>query len=260
MNILDQIVLTKRGELLELKKFKNLERIKREVFEMQRKYSPRDFAGTFADHDSIKLIAEIKLASPSHGRLTELSHIDLAKIYADSPADAISVLTEKKYFHGKLEFVKEVKKIASQPVLRKDFILDEYQIYETFLAEADAFLLIASVLTKKQLVDFINIGKSLKLSALVEVHNEHELTKAVECKADIIGINNRDLMTMKIDLATTERLARLIPNNIIIISESGINSGADVRHLKSTGVRGILVGSSIVKESDPLKKIMELKL
>lgn len=259
MKRLDQIISIKKQELSELKKAKSLEQIRREVFELEKNYKSRDFFAIFADRDSVKLIAEIKLVSPSHGRLTSISYIDLAKIYAQSPADAISVLTEKRFFGGNLSFIKEVKGIISQPILRKDFIVDEYQIYETYLARADAFLLIASILSKKQLAEFLALGKSLNLSSLVEVHTNGDLTKALSSGAEIIGINNRDLTTMKTDLTTTERLVGLIPSGKVIISESGINSTDDVRRLEKVGINGILVGTSIVTAPDPLKKIKELK-
>jgi indole-3-glycerol phosphate synthase len=236
-----------------------VENKKQEVLELKKKYQPRDFKSIFADRNSIKLIAEIKLASPSEGQMTSLSHLDLAKIYAESSADAISVLTESKYFQGHIDFLAEVKEICVQPILRKDFIIDEYQIFESFIAKADAILLIAAILTQEQLTRFLNSAKSLGLSVLVEIHNETDLAKTLEAEAEIIGINNRDLTTMKIDLTTAEKLVALIPKDKIIISESGINSAEDVRYMKSLGVHGILVGTAIVRSADQMEKIKELK-
>ncbi|MDP4000655.1 MAG: indole-3-glycerol phosphate synthase TrpC [bacterium] len=259
MKMLKDFISSKQDELLYLKKLKSLKQIQDEAFELQKKYKPRNFTAVFADRNSIKLIAEIKLASPSHGLLTHLSYIDLAKIYAESVADAVSVLTEKKYFNGDLKFLREVKNIIPQPILRKDFIIDEYQVYETFLAGADAFLLIAAILTKKQLSNFISLGKKFKLAVLVEIHNKEDLAKTLSCGGEMIGINNRDLKTMKIDLTTSERLVTLIPSGKIVVSESGINTAEDVQYVKNLGINGILVGSSIVKAADSLKKIIELK-
>ncbi|MBI4086707.1 indole-3-glycerol phosphate synthase TrpC [Candidatus Kaiserbacteria bacterium] len=258
MNFLKQVISTKKKEIDESKSKMSLCEIERTSTALTGKREIRPFKDIFG-MEGVALIAEIKIKSPSEGRLTSLDHRQIARLYAESGADAVSVLTDRTYFDGDLLYLKDVKDIAPQPIFRKDFIIDAYQIYETFLARADAFLLMASLLTATELKEFLSLGRSLGLASIVEVHDADELARTLEADAEIIGINNRNLQTLTVDLQTTRDLMRLIPKDKIVVSESGINTAEDVRELTGLGVRGILVGTSIIKSQDPLQKIQELK-
>lgn len=209
----------------------------------------------------LNLIAELKKASPSKGILRQnFNPLNLAKIYQKSGADAISVLTDEKFFQGKLEYLKKIKKVLKLPILRKDFIIDAYQIYETKQAGADAILLISSILTKNKLKNLLALSKKLRLYPLVEVHTKNDLKKALTVNAKIIGINNRSLKTFKTDLKTTQKLLKFIPKNKIIISESGINTPQDIFYLKKLKrINAILIGEALVKSKNIKKKIEKLK-
>lgn len=209
---------------------------------------------------SIKLIAEIKKASPSKGLLCpKFEPAELARVYEASGAAAISVLTDKKFFQGSLDYLELVKSVTKNlPVLRKDFIIDRYQLYEARVYGADAALLIVAALTELELKAFIKEANDLGLAPLVEVHNMMELNIALESGADLIGINNRDLKNFKVDLKTTFQLMESIPNNKVVVSESGINNSRDIERLAKAGVNAVLVGESIVTAVDPGAKIKEL--
>ncbi len=207
----------------------------------------------------INLIAEIKKRSPSKGVMRlDFDPLQIALAYQAAGASAISVLTDERFFDGKLGYLKTVKERVTIPVLRKDFIIDEYQIYEAALYGADAILLIAHILTLEELIRFREIAKSLGMDVLVEVHNEEEIEKAVASYASIIGINNRDLNTFNVDIATTQRLIRLIPENKIIVSESGIKSYEQIMFLKSLGVNAVLIGETFMKNKNIGEKVREL--
>ncbi|MFH1386782.1 MAG: indole-3-glycerol phosphate synthase TrpC [bacterium] len=249
--ILDEIVFQKRQVVTALKVRINPKK--------KRKIKVRPFL----KGKKFALIAEIKKASPSAGLLIKkLDPTALAKAYAKAGATAISVLTDEKFFQGKLADLKTARAATNLPVLRKDFVIDEAQIYEASQAGADAILLIVRILTEEQLIAFIKLAKSLKLAALVEVHNEEEARRAIKAGAEIIGINNRDLDTLAVDVKTTLRILDNVPElkDKIVISESGINSNEEVRALKACGVRGILVGESLLRAPDPAAKIKELLL
>lgn len=193
------------------------------------------------------------------GELITDSPLDIADLYAKSNADVISVLTDAKYFGGNIELLNKVRARVPQTILRKDFIIDEYQVYETFLLPADAYLLITSLLKESELAHLIKLGKSLGLDALVEVHDERDIAKALRAGARIIGINNRDLMTFNTDIAVTEQLMKNMPANTFVVSESGIATSKDVERMRKCGISGILVGTSVLLSRDPIKKINELK-
>lgn len=254
MNILDEIVATKRTEIEALKLLKSTATIAEDAAAVR--VERRPFRALF-DKGPV-LIAEVKPKSPSAGELTR-SPLDVAERYAKSEADVISVLTDEKYFGGSLELLKTVRSIVPQTVLRKEFIIDPYQVYEAALAGADCFLLIAAILPRESLASLVQLGASLGLDALVEVHDEADVEKALAARANVIGINNRDLGTLYIDLATTERLIKLIPNDIPVVSESGIETADDVRRVRAAGARGILVGTSILRSDNPIEKIAEFK-
>lgn len=253
--ILDEIVAAKRLEVAEAKERVSLASLQEAA---RTAGGRRSFEALFENGGTV-LIAEIKPKSPSAGVLIERSPIAIAEIYAKSIADVISVLTDNAYFGGSLQLLKDIRGRVPQAILRKDFIIDTYQIYESRAAGADAILLIAAILTDAQLREFLTLAGSLGLDALVEVHDEAELKRAVASGARVIGINNRDLTTMVVDLATSERLVPHVPDGTFIVSESGIETAEDAKHLRSLGVQGILVGTSVLRSADPLAHIADLK-
>jgi indole-3-glycerol phosphate synthase len=257
MNILETIVDTKRREVAALRAATSIEDLREKVVALGAISRP-SFRELFTAQIGV-LIAEIKPKSPSAGELISESPLAVADLYANSAADAISVLTDHEYFGGSLAFLEDVRQRTSQPILRKEFIIDEYQIYETALSSASAFLLIAAILTTEEIAAFHRLGKSLGLDTLVEVHDEEDMQKALAANVDLIGINNRNLKTLAIDLEVTERLAPLVPKQIPLVSESGIATPADVARARKAGARGILVGTSILRSPDPLFTIAELK-
>ena len=255
MTVLDEIVATKRREIEVSKATRPLESLKKEAENFRPERRP--FRALFEKGQV--LIAEIKPRSPSAGELIADSPLEIADLYAKSNADAISVLTDVEYFGGNNELLQNVRERVPQAILRKDFIIDEYQVYETLLLKADAYLLIASILKKGELENLIELGTTLGLDTLVEVHDEEDIVKALGAGAKIIGINNRDLKTFKTDLATTERLMKKIPKGISVVSESGIATTEDVRRMRQCGIGGILVGTSVLQSENPILKINELK-
>jgi indole-3-glycerol phosphate synthase len=211
--------------------------------------------------DGIKLIAEVKKASPSRGVIRpEFDPVEIAKIYAGNGAAAVSVLTEARYFQGSLNHLKDIRKALSNklPLLRKDFIVDPYQIYESRAYGADSLLLIVTILEPEKLQELLRISHELNMSCLVEVHNEAEVEIALKSQAKIIGINNRDLNTFGIDLATTDRLRPLIPPDRIIVSESGIKERTDIEKLSRIGINAVLIGESLMSAPDIAAKMREL--
>ncbi|URZ14750.1 indole-3-glycerol phosphate synthase TrpC [Clostridium felsineum] len=250
--ILDDIVYDKKLQLIEDKKVLSLEQIKAELKTLNLK--KRDFKKALKK-ENISIIAEIKKASPSKGVIREdFNPLDIGEIYEKIDIDAVSILTEKKYFLGKNEYINEVKKINSKPILRKDFIIDEYQLYEAKLIGADAVLLIAAVL-KDKLRYFYNKTLELGLDAITEVHNEEEAKIAGELGCSIIGINNRDLRDFSTDIKNTEKLMKYIPKDITIVSESSIKTPEDILYLKSIGVDAVLIGETFMRNIDSLSYI-----
>lgn len=209
---------------------------------------------------TISLIAEIKKASPSRGIIRQDFNLgEIAKIYQDTGVQAISVLTEEDYFLGNLSYLNELKNLTQVPILRKDFILESYQVYESRYFGADAILLIADLLTQETISDLIKIALSLDLDVLVEVHDERELKKVLKIKSvSLIGINNRSLHTFEVDSQTTEKLFPLIPKDKIVVVESGIKTYQDVLFLKILGVSAVLVGEVFMETLDIRKKVEEI--
>jgi indole-3-glycerol phosphate synthase len=219
---------------------------------------PLDFLGAFSG-PGIHIMAEVKKASPSRGLLAEdFDPSGLALTYESGGAAAVSVLTEQDHFMGSMGFLELVRKAVSLPVLRKDFITDPYQVVEARAAGADSFLLIAGFIDATWLGLLIHEGRKWGMEPLVEIHDETQLENALNAGARLIGINNRDLTTFRVDLEVSLRLATLVPQDVTIISESGIRSREDVMHLAEAGIRGFLVGESLVTSSDPAAKIREL--
>jgi indole-3-glycerol phosphate synthase len=209
--------------------------------------------------DHIRLIAEVKQTSPSRGMLRpDFDPIGLAQTYAEGGAAAISVLTEANYFMGGIEHLEAIKEVVQLPLLRKDFIFDPYQVYESRAHGADALLLIAAILSQRQLKELISLSHSLGLGCLVEVHNKSEMERAIISEAEIIGINNRDLNTFSVDINTTRRLRPLVPEEKIVVSESGIKSKRDIEELGNWRVDAVLVGEALVTASDVGAKMKEL--
>lgn len=209
----------------------------------------------------VRLIAEVKQASPSRGILRpNLEPIKLAKTYAEGGAAAVSVLTETDYFGGSIDHLASIREVVELPLLRKDFIFDPYQVCESRAYGADALLLIVAILDQEQLEELLLMGHKLGLSCLVEVHNECDVERALLSGAEIIGINNRDLNTFAVDIETTHRLLPLVPGAKVVVSESGIRNRSDMEKLGEWGVNAILVGEALVTASDVLAKVRELVL
>jgi indole-3-glycerol phosphate synthase len=222
----------------------------------------RDFEGALRGWPgTVRLIAEVKKASPSRGVLAgDLNPVEVATAYATHGAHAISVLTDEKYFKGSLDDLRAVRRAVGVPLLRKDFTIDEYQLWESRAAGADAVLLIVSILEPAQLSDLLAAAKGLGLAALVECHTAGELDQALAAGSRIVGINNRDLATFETRLDTTLALVPSIPPGPIVVSESGFFTGADVRRVVAAGAHAVLIGEALVRSGDIAAKIRELTL
>jgi indole-3-glycerol phosphate synthase len=253
--MLDKIVAQKREEVEQKKKAVAIACLQERI---ARQKPSLDFALALKS-DHIRLIAEVKKASPSRGMLKpKFDPVGLAQTYAEGCAAAISVLTESNYFMGSIEHLEAIKEVVKLPLLRKDFIFDPYQVYESRAYGADALLLIAAILSQRQLKELISLSHSLGLKCLVEVHNEGELERAIISEAEIIGINNRDLNTFTVDINTTRRLRPLVPEEKIVVSESGIKSQRDIEKLGNWKVDAVLVGEALVTAPDIRAKMKEL--
>ena len=257
--ILDEIVENKKKEVDVLKNNLSLEEIKKKLSE--RKSTVRNFSQAISDKGRISLIAEIKKASPSHGVLTDnFDPKAIARKYEESQVvDAISVLTDKKYFQGDISSIEDVKEVTTLPVLRKDFIIDEYQIYESFFAGADAILLIVGCLEQNELGAFYNTATGLGMECVVEVHTEEELKMALHIRPQIIGVNARDLRTFSIDKTLANSILSDIPKEILKVAESGIEMYQDILDAYHAGAQAVLVGSAIMKAENIEEKLHELK-
>jgi indole-3-glycerol phosphate synthase len=263
-NILDKIIADKRVEVEERKSRISLDELKEQVVSMPR---CRNFYKevTRPNERGINVIAEIKKVSPSAGLIREdFDPVAIAQIYAKCGANAISILTDEKYFQGRLEYVKQVHDAVDLPVLRKDFIVDTWQIYESRAAGADAILLIAEALNSGDLMDLMIIAGELTLTVLLEVHNADTLLQVRSLIGfpkkgySVLGINNRDLTTMQVDLNTTARLAGLLDNTDELVAESGIKTRADVEKLMKVGVRAVLIGQTLCENDNIEEKFIEL--
>ena len=279
-SVLDRILADKRIEVSARKARVSLDQMRRSAQDVP---PPRDFASALRQttpsplegegrgeggsaqsairnpKSEIRLVSEIKKASPSKGLIRpDLDPVAIARTYEEAGASAISVLTDEKYFQGRLGYLRAVHDTVSLPLLRKDFIIDPYQVYESRAACADAILLIVAGLSSSELGEFIALADDLDMASLVEVHTVEELEIALEVGACIIGVNNRDLRTFETKLETTISLAPRVPSDRILVSESGILDRADVEELMSVGVDAILVGESLMREQDPGAKVREL--
>lgn len=263
--VLEQILQTKRREIAERSQAAPLEQVKAAALSMPR---PRNFfrAVTRKPTRALNLIAEIKKASPSAGVIrADFDPVAIARQYAAAGANALSVLTDESYFQGHLDFIAAVRAAVDLPVLRKDFIIDPYQVYEARAAGADAILLIAEALEISKLIDLQILATELNMTCLIEVHDMDNLIRVRDRvigfphrSYSLLGINNRDLRTMKVDLGTTLRLAELVESREVLVSESGIHSRFDIDKLVDAGVRAILVGESLMRSDDIGEKVREL--
>jgi indole-3-glycerol phosphate synthase len=254
--ILDEIIAYKKQELADTKRAVPFSELKAKVSDAE---PTRGFERALSQASGIRLIAEVKKASPSKGVIREdFDPVEIARIYARSGADCLSVLTETKYFQGKLEYLTGIRKAVNMPLLRKDFIVEEYQIFEARAAGADAVLLIAACLERTQLEDLMSVAKQIGLDVLVESHTYKELDRSLLAGATLVGINNRDLQSFSVSLQTTLDLLKEIPPDRTVVSESGIRTRDDVLKLEKAEVDAILVGESLMREKDIGKKVKEL--
>lgn len=210
--------------------------------------------------DEISFICEVKRASPSKGLIAlDFPYLDIARDYERAGASAISCLTEPFWFKGRDEYLAEISNAVKIPVLRKDFTVDEYMIYQAKTLGASAVLLICSILSKEQLSEYLGIAHSLGLSALVEAHDEDEVRTALSVGAGIIGVNNRDLRTFTVDINNSARLRKLVPPEILFVSESGIKTAADIEALRSNGTNAVLIGETLMRSPDKKAALDELR-
>jgi indole-3-glycerol phosphate synthase len=250
--ILDAIIENKRLEVAEQKERVKLAELEERISTLP---APRDFRGALR-REGISLIAEIKRSSPSRGdMLPNVDAVELAALYEACGARALSVLTDQKYFKGTLDDLTSAHRHVRIPVLRKEFVIDPYQIYE---ARADAVLLIVRILSDDELREFIRIARKLKLGALVETHDEPEIERAMEAGAHIIGINNRDLDTLDVDVQRSMELRKRVPGGYTLVSESGIYTRDHVKMLEAGGIDAILVGESLLTSNNIEGKVREL--
>jgi indole-3-glycerol phosphate synthase len=264
-DILQQIVQTKKTEIAAAKAALPLHELQKRAADAE---TPRNFfaALTKLPDGLVNIIAEVKKASPSAGTFVDnFDPVAIAKNYHAAGADALSVLTDEQYFHGKLEYIAQVKAAVPLPVLRKDFIIDPYQVYEARAAGADAILLIAEILTDSLMIDLQILAAELRLTTLVEVHEMDSLFRVRSTigfplrSYSLLGINNRDLRTFKTDLSTTIRLAEFVEDKQILVSESGIKTKADVQRMAAAGVRSLLIGETLMTADDLPQTLANLK-
>jgi len=263
-NILDKIIADKKAEVERGQSQRSLEELKAQVLSLPK---CRNFykAVTKPNSRGLNVITEVKKASPSAGVIREeFDPVAIAQTYQRCGADAISVLTDEKYFQGRLEYMSQIKEAVDLPILRKDFIIDMWQVYESRVAGADAILLIAEALKPGELMDLMIAAAELTLTSLLEVHEADTLLAVRSLIGfpkkgySVLGINNRNLATMQVDLGTSCRLAELVDNKNELVAESGIRTRADVEKLKSAGVRAVLIGQTLCESADIEEKFNEL--
>lgn len=264
MNILEEIAAKRRVDIEERKQKVTLEEIKEQAHNLAKKELAE--AGGFAfpfkqalAKEGMSFICEVKKASPSKGLIApDFPYLQIGKEYEAAGAAAISVLTEPEYFQGRDAYLQEIAEAVTIPVLRKDFTIDAYQIYEAKVLGASAVLLICSLLEDERLKAFLDIAHEIGLSALVETHDEEEIQCALAAGAEIIGVNNRDLKTFTVDINNSARLRKLVPEEVLFVSESGIKTGADVQKLCSMGVNAVLIGETLMRSPDKAGMLREL--
>ncbi|MFK7737419.1 MAG: indole-3-glycerol phosphate synthase TrpC [Pirellulaceae bacterium] len=255
-DILTQIVASKKEEIEAAIRARPL----RELMKQADVCPPaRDFTAALRAGDSINLIAEVKKASPSKGVIREdFEPVEIAKQYEDAGASCISVLTDKEYFQGDLSYLSQIREAVSVPLLRKDFIIHPYQIFESRVAGADAILLIAECLNRQELRGLSQLAHDLGLQTLIELHDKRNLENVLNTGTDLVGINNRDLNTFEVDLQHTVRVAADVPKDKVVIGESGIYTREDALMLEKNGVKAMLVGESLMRQQDIGVAVQEL--
>ncbi len=249
-DILKQITDYKKNEVHRLKKKQSIKDFEKKIIKIE---EPRKFLDALitASIDKFGLIAEVKKTSPSKGIIRrDFNPEKIAMDYKKAGAACISVLTDQNFFHGKNEYLGNIKKIVDLPILRKDFIIDEFQIFESRFIGADCILLIVACLNDTELYDFYNIAKSLNMDTLIEVHNEDELQRALKLNPEMIGINNRNLKNMTVNLDTSLKLVKKIPNNILVVSESGFQNHSDLKLMEHYGIKNFLIGETFMKSKN----------
>ena len=260
MSILAQILRDKLEEVAERRRRRPLAELRRQAPDLPR---PRDFLAVLQDGapgpEAVRVIAEVKKASPSKGLIRpDFDPLAIAQSYAANGAAALSVLTDEKYFQGRLAFLEAISRELALPVLRKDFTIDAYQVYESRVARADAILLIVAALEIGQLAELLALAHELGMAALLEVHTAEEVGRILPLRPRLIGINNRDLRTFHTDIETTLRLLALMPPEVVVVSESGIDTAADMARLREKGVHAFLIGESLMRAPDPGVKLRDL--
>ena len=257
MTILDELAEYAKQRVEKQKKKLSLDEIKKLALSLPK----GDFSFEKAlKKDDIAFICECKKASPSKGVIAEnFPYLQIAKDYETAGADCISVLTEPKWFLGSDEYLKEIANTVSIPCLRKDFTVDEYMIYQAKLLGASAVLLICAILSESQLKEYIAVCEMLGLSALVEVHDESEIQTALQAGAKIIGVNNRNLKDFSVDTQNSGNLRKLVPNDIIFVSESGVKTSEDVQTLRNIGANAVLIGETLMRAENKKQKLAELR-
>ena len=255
--ILDKLAQSTEKRVEQEKKNIPLEVVKKQALDMPKGNFEFEKA---LSKSGINFICEVKKASPSKGIIAEkFPYVDIAKEYEKAGASCISVLTEPEYFKGDKKYLKEISENVSIPLIRKDFVIDEYMIYDGKVHGASCVLLICSLLDEDTIRKYIEICDSLGMSALVEAHDEEEVEKAIKSGARIIGVNNRDLKTFTVDIGNSERLRKLVPEDILFVAESGIKSNVEIKRLKKTKVNGVLIGETFMKAENKKQMLDELK-
>ncbi len=254
--ILDTIAQATKIRVEKEKKEKSLEAVKTEALSLPK----GDFSFEKAiAKEGMTFICEVKKASPSKGVIAEnFPFVEIAKEYEQAGAGCISVLTEPEFFKGDKKYLKAISEQVSIPLIRKDFVVDEYMIYDAKIHGASAVLLICSLLDEETIKDYLSICDDLGLSALVEAHDEEEIEKAIRSGARMIGVNNRDLKTFTVDISNSERLRKLVPSDILFIAESGIKTKEDIRRLKAAKVNGVLIGETFMRSDNKMEMLKEL--
>ena len=259
-DILKKIVAHKQEEVAAAKAASPASELKMRISDMED--VPRGFERHLREASAsgwTAIIAEVKKGSPSKGVIRDdFDPLEIASVYQDNGATCLSVLTDEHFFLGHLRYLALIRETVALPLLRKDFICDPYQIYEARAAGADAVLLIAAMLELNQLRDFHLVAKDINLDVLLEVHNEAEMEKALKTGCTLIGVNNRNLRTFEMDLGTTARLARMMPPEILLVTESGINNRDDINRLAADGAQAYLIGEAMMREADIGQKLREL--
>lgn len=255
--ILDKLVEATKKRIEKEKMIISPEEVKEKALSMPK--GNFEFEKALRGND-ISFICEIKKASPSKGIIAEnFPYKDIAVEYEKAGASCISVLTEPDYFKGNIEYLGEIRKCVNIPLLRKDFIIDEYMIYDAKVHCANAVLLICSILDKETIARWIELCDRLGISVLVEAHNEDEINMAIEAKARIIGVNNRNLKDFTVDINNSVRLRKLVPKDILFVAESGISTNEDIKELRRAGVDGVLIGETFMKSESKAEMLKELK-